>query len=117
MPFDHPLCPRQVVLDLTSSPMPASSSSQWPLAAAVQRSFHSDSPIYLPDFVVDLPDSQRAWGDTCWSASIYKISNIDEPSGRVSFLIVGMNPRRPFDEQYSDFLKDVRTPCIGCPWS
>jgi hypothetical protein len=107
MPFDHPLCPRQVVLDLTSSPMPASASSQWPLAAAVQKSFHSDNPIYLPDFIVDLPDSQRAWGDVIYSASCYKISNLDEPSGRVSFLIVGMNPRRPFDQQYADFLKDV----------
>lgn len=52
-----------------------------------------------------------SWGDIPYSAMVYKISNLGESSGRCSFLVLGMNPRRPFDSQYSDWLDAVSQHC------
>lgn len=59
LPFDHPISPRQAVLDLSAASTSAESSGQWALNPALQRAFHTDAPVHLSDFVVELPEDLR----------------------------------------------------------
>jgi len=55
------------------------------------------------------------WGDETSKAVVLKISNKEEDAntGAVTFLIVGLNPRRPFDYMYRTAFEDMRLLVLG----
>lgn len=61
LPFDHSICPRQAVLNLStdSPPSGTESAASWPLASALEEAFHSDKAVRLTELVVEVPEDMR----------------------------------------------------------
>lgn len=79
----------------------------------VRQSFRSGQPVQLDRAKGTLPDwlfeanSERAFGDPCISALVMPIQPTtrgdSEGKNSLGFLIVGLNPRRPYDSNYERF--------------
>lgn len=61
LPFDHSICPRQAVLNLSTdnSPSGTESAARWPLASALEEAFHSEKPVRLTELAVEVPEDMR----------------------------------------------------------
>lgn len=53
------------------------------------------------------------WGEETSKAVVLKISNKEDATGSVTFLIIGLNPRRRFDSTYKSALEDFRLLVLG----
>jgi hypothetical protein len=121
LPFDHESAPRSIQISLESNtlsvngrgdgdqPISHKPFAPWPFRDAVQAAYSSDESV-VQSVELEVPEEYRfrSWGDIPSSALVMKISNLSEPSGRLSFLIIGLNPRRPFDTNYRNWLEHLR---------
>ncbi|OCK76899.1 hypothetical protein K432DRAFT_305344 [Lepidopterella palustris CBS 459.81] len=75
-----------------------------------KKAWTTGGPIMLRTSDKSLPRSLavriagRGLGGVCKSALLCPVRRLDGP-GAIGFLIIGMNPRRPYDEDYRNFIK------------
>ncbi|KAL7409075.1 hypothetical protein BDY24DRAFT_404537 [Mrakia frigida] len=119
VPYGHPSAPR--VLHLNHRPFDSTfvspdredeedpsgtQGSPWPFREA----FISRAPVYMDNLEPELVDAleYRSWGEAPTSAVVIPISP-DYSQGRLAFLVLGLNTRRAYDEDYADFVLDIQT--------
>ncbi|KAK6350311.1 hypothetical protein TWF696_006542 [Orbilia brochopaga] len=101
VPEGHPAAPQTI--DLTSDTVAG-------FSVAIQEALHIKANIFLsqesgslPADLMDGIDVQGFSGDACTAAVVCPINpNSESPLG---FLVLGINPRRPFDEDYILFIQ------------
>ncbi|OCL07939.1 hypothetical protein AOQ84DRAFT_294130 [Glonium stellatum] len=80
------------------------------LQAHFKRSWVTGDPVMLQTSDGSLPQSLairisgRGLNSICNAALLYPIVRLDGP-GAVGFLLLGMNPQRPYDDDYRNFIK------------
>ncbi|CED85098.1 histidine kinase [Phaffia rhodozyma] len=86
------------------------SRSPWPLREAfmTQRVVHVES---LDPELAEILEP-RSWGESPTSAVVIPISD-DYNGGRLAFLIIGLNTRRPYDADYQEFIEDLRAQLLS----
>lgn len=77
----------------------------WPFREA----FMTRRMVMIWELAPELADAleHRSWGDPPTSAVCIPITD-DWENGRLSFLIVGLNTRRPYDADYEEFIVDLQ---------
>ncbi|KAF2499350.1 hypothetical protein BU16DRAFT_454376 [Lophium mytilinum] len=77
-----------------------------------EKALSTGSPLLLRKSDGSFPESlairipDRGLGGTCASALVYPIRRLDG-TGAIGFLLLGLNPQRPFDDDYSVFINTV----------
>lgn len=86
----------------------------WPFREA----FMTRRMVMVPELTPELADAleHRSWGDPPTSAICIPVSD-DWEKGRLTFLVVGLNTRRPFDTDYDDFMQDIQCVPLLVPFS
>lgn len=132
------IAPGQTAQNLNSSPYSLNSSGFWVFKEAIETAYHADDPVSLTNVCINLPEQARlrkfgrslsiplvwfptspsfllgSFGDTPCQAVVIKISNIDEPGGKIFFLVLGLNTRRPLDASYRSRIDDLRNQLLSC---
>ena len=83
----------------------------WPIAEAVS----SRRPVLVPNIPTEVAEdlSRRAWGDVPLHAVVVPIYAYEGERSDISLpqavLVLGLNPRRPYDKDYEDWVDLLRT--------
>ncbi|KAL7413157.1 hypothetical protein BDY24DRAFT_74844 [Mrakia frigida] len=116
LPLDHDAAPRTADISLgPQSSSSASSSHPWVFRNAVEEAWGSSVSLVVADATLRVPEPlrYRCWGEETSKAVVLKISNKEDATGSVTFLIIGLNPRRRFDSTYKSALEDFRLLVLG----
>ncbi|KAF2465897.1 uncharacterized protein BDR25DRAFT_197504, partial [Lindgomyces ingoldianus] len=82
----------------------------YPLAKQFRTAWINRKPVLLQTKNHTLPECLavsipgRGHGTVCHSAVLYPISRLDGP-GTIGFLLLGLNPQRPYDDPYRGFIR------------
>ncbi|KAL7410125.1 hypothetical protein BDY24DRAFT_187567 [Mrakia frigida] len=108
VPSHHPSAPSSLTLtvDLASGTFKdGTSSCPWPISEAMS----SRDPVFVSDCSSLVEGFEtRSWGETESALVIPLFGHDDSASGKQAILIVGLNSRRPFDENYNKWLRLLR---------
>ncbi|CED83474.1 multi-sensor signal transduction histidine kinase [Phaffia rhodozyma] len=116
IPLDHPVLPRSTFIKTSLDKNSENRDlTPWKFKEAIEAAFHSDEPISLPDVHVNIPEEirYRSYGDETKQAVIMKIANNEERRGKIFFLVIGLNTRRPLDSAYKARIDDLRLQLIS----
>lgn len=77
----------------------------WPIELALT----SGKPVFVDDCSSLTKGFEiRSWGELPSTALVIPVENEDSSTARCLVLIIGLNTRRPFDEEYQSWLKLIR---------